>query len=98
MYIGESIKRREDIRFLSGHGRYVADVLMPDAAYLALLRSPHAHARILSVDTARAETMPGVLLVITAKKWEEAGLGRLPCLSPVHFTDGRCMNEAVRTV
>jgi carbon-monoxide dehydrogenase large subunit len=98
MYIGESVKRREDIRFLTGHGRYVADVKPWNAAYLGLARSPHAHARIVSIDVSRAEKMPGVLAVITGKQWVESGLGMLPCLSPVHFTDGRKMNEAVRTV
>ncbi len=98
MYIGESIRRREDLRFLTGRGRYVEDIVLPDTAFLALVRSPHAHARITRIDTAAAEKMPGVLAVITGKQWKDAGLGMLPCMSPVHFSDGRPMNEVVRHV
>ena len=98
MYIGEPLKRREDLKFLTGRGCYVGDVNLPDTAQLVLVRSPHAHAKILNIDTSAAEAMPGVLAVITGAQWQAAGLGSLPCLSPVHFSDGRRMNEAVRPV
>lgn len=98
MYIGEPIKRREDLRFLTGRGKYVGDLLPQNTCYVAFVRSPHAHAKICSVDVSQAERLPGVLRVITGKDWAEAGFGHLPCLSPMHFTDGRRMNEEVRPV
>ena len=59
-YIGAPIKRREDIRFITGAGTYVDDIKLPHMVHAAILRSPHAHARILNIDTKRAEALPGV--------------------------------------
>ena len=64
--IGQSVTRQEDARFLSGRGRYVGDINLPNQAYAIVLRSPHAHALIRSIDTAVASAMPGVLGVFTA--------------------------------
>jgi CO/xanthine dehydrogenase Mo-binding subunit len=58
--IGTSIKRKEDGRFLTGRGRYVDDLRVPDALHLAIVRGVHAHARIVSIDTARARDVEGV--------------------------------------
>jgi len=63
--IGAPLKRREDARFITGKGRYLDDIQMPGMAYLAILRSPYAHARIRSIDTAAAKAMPGVVAVYT---------------------------------
>src|SRR3954470_5244891 len=63
--VGAPIKRREDPRFITGEGRFLDDVKLPGMTYLAILRSPYAHANILSIDTSRAKTMPGVVAVIT---------------------------------
>src|SRR3954470_9728653 len=63
--IGAPIKRREDPKFITGEGRYLDDITLPGMTYLAILRSPYAHANIRSVDTSRAKTMPGVLAVFT---------------------------------
>ena len=52
--IGESIKRKEDARFLRGKGNYLDDFVLPNMLHMAILRSPHAHARIKSIDTAAA--------------------------------------------
>ena len=60
------------------------------------MRSPHAHARILGISTEAAAAMPGVLAVLTAADWVADGLGELPCIAPVDFSDGRPMNEALR--
>lgn len=98
MYIGQSIKRVEDKRFLTGKGHYVGDIELPRTAHVAFVRSPHAHARIAGIDLGAAAAMPGVLTVFTSAEWNAAGLGRLPCLSPVHFSDGRKMNEVHRPV
>ena len=64
--IGDAPKRREDFRFVTGRGRYLDDLTFDDLAHAAVLRSPHAHARILSIDTVRAGAAPGVLAVLTA--------------------------------
>ncbi|MFQ5851252.1 MAG: xanthine dehydrogenase family protein molybdopterin-binding subunit [Candidatus Binatia bacterium] len=64
-YIGASIRRREDIRFLTGKAAFVDDVKAPQMLHAAILRSPHAHARILSIDTSKAQAIPGVVWIFT---------------------------------
>ena len=63
--IGLSVKRREDRRLLTGRGHYVDDVRLPHLCHAAIVRSPHAHARILDVDARRATALPGVVAVLT---------------------------------
>jgi carbon-monoxide dehydrogenase large subunit len=87
-YVGQPLRRVEDKRFLTGKGRFVADVRAHDAAHAAFVRSPHAHARIDGIDTSAAAAMPGVLTIVTGRDWEDAGHGRLPMLSPVTSSDG----------
>lgn len=65
--IGAEIRRREDPALIRGAGRFVDDLVLPRMAFMALLRSPHARARVLSVDTAAAAALPGVVRVLTAK-------------------------------
>jgi aerobic carbon-monoxide dehydrogenase large subunit len=65
-----SMKRKEDQRFVRGEGNYVDDVNLPGMLHSAILRSPHAHARIVSIDTSEAEALPGVHAVITGKTLE----------------------------
>jgi aerobic carbon-monoxide dehydrogenase large subunit len=66
-YIGKPLTRREDIRLITGKGRYVDDIKAPGMLHMAVLRSPHAHADILSVDLAAAKAAPGVHLVLSGK-------------------------------
>ncbi|MEY4845657.1 MAG: hypothetical protein RL312_1938, partial [Pseudomonadota bacterium] len=66
MYSGKSIARLEDARFLTGKGRYVADLLPADALHAVVLRSPHAHADLGAINTEVARTMPGVVGIFTA--------------------------------
>ncbi len=66
-YIGQSIKRFEDPRLLLGEGRFVDDMQLPDMLYAVALRSPHAHARLVSVDAEAARRLPGVITVLTAR-------------------------------
>ncbi|GIE90212.1 aerobic carbon-monoxide dehydrogenase large subunit [Actinoplanes regularis] len=73
--------RKEDPRFLRGRGRYTDDVQLPGMLHLAILRSPFAHARIVSVDTSAAEALPGVKAVVTGAKLAELGLAWMPTLS-----------------
>jgi carbon-monoxide dehydrogenase large subunit len=63
--VGQAIKRREDPRLITGAGNYLDDVKLPGLSYAALVRSPHAHAKIKSIDTSAASEMPGVLGVFT---------------------------------
>ena len=63
-YIGRSLRRREDLKFLTGRGRYVDDIKLPDTLYLAILRSPHAHARITGIDLSAARAAAGVRLAL----------------------------------
>ncbi|MBI1894486.1 MAG: molybdopterin-dependent oxidoreductase [Candidatus Rokubacteria bacterium] len=64
--IGAEVRRREDPALIKGAGRFVDDLVLPRTAFMTVLRSPHAHARVLSVDTAAAAALPGVLHVLTA--------------------------------
>ncbi len=79
--IGESIKRKEDGRFLRGKGNYVDDVVLPGMLHMAILRSPHAHARINSIDTAAAGAKPGVIAVVTGELMAQHKLAWMPTLS-----------------
>ncbi len=76
--IGQPVRRVEDTRFLVGRGRYVDDINLPRQACAALVLSPHAHARIRSVDSSRAAAAPGVICVLTGKDFVADGLGGLP--------------------
>ncbi len=80
---GQPLRRREDARFLTGAGRFTTDIEVPGALHLHVLRSPHAHARILGVETNAARAMPGVRLVLTGADLAAAGLGPLPCPTAV---------------
>ncbi len=79
--IGESIKRKEDNRFLQGKGNYLDDIVLPGMLHMAILRSPHAHARIVSVDTIAASQMPGVVAVVTGELMAQHKLAWMPTLS-----------------
>ena len=95
-FVGQRLQRREDARFITGRGGFVDDVQFPDMAYVGFLRSPHASARIVALSTSVAEKLPGVLKIVTAWEWAQAGLGELTCVHPMNFSDGRPMNEMLR--
>jgi carbon-monoxide dehydrogenase large subunit len=78
--MGHSIKRKEDPRFIRGKGTYVDDVVLPGMLYLDIVRSPHAHARITTIDAARALATPGVLAVITGQDLAKYNLHWMPTL------------------
>ena len=69
-YTGASIKRSEDPRILTGAGRYVDDIKLPGMLHAAFVRSPLAHARVLSVDVSAARALPGVVAVLTGADLE----------------------------
>ena len=77
---GAKIRRREDGRLVTGHGRFVADVVLPGMLHVAVQRSPHAHARLLKIDAEAARRSPGVVHVL--EPFDVAQLGRLPLLVP----------------
>ena len=72
--IGDSPRRREDARFVTGHGAYLDDLRFDGVSHAVFLRSPHAHARIAAIDTADALKTPGVLSILTAKEVAQDGL------------------------
>ncbi|HLI22242.1 MAG TPA: xanthine dehydrogenase family protein molybdopterin-binding subunit [Stellaceae bacterium] len=86
--IGQAVRRKEDVRFITGIGRYVDDERAPRQVYAAFLRSPHAHARIERIDVAEAERAPGVLAVYTGADVQAAGLGTIKCVAPLKNRDG----------
>jgi carbon-monoxide dehydrogenase large subunit len=78
---GQSIARLEDQRFLTGQGRFVADMDMEGQLHAAIVRSPHAHAEILYVDLTEAMTVPGVVGIHTETDLIADGIGCLPCVA-----------------
>ncbi|MFL6630531.1 MAG: xanthine dehydrogenase family protein molybdopterin-binding subunit [Vitreoscilla sp.] len=91
--IGQPLKRREDARFLTGAGQYTDDVVLNGQSYAVFVRSPHAHARIRSIDTSAAKAAPGVLAVFTGADLADAKVGGLPCGWLIHSQDGSPMKE-----
>jgi carbon-monoxide dehydrogenase large subunit len=73
--------RKEDVRFVRGKGHYIDDVVLPGMLHAAILRSPYAHARIVSIDTSAAEAHPKVHAVITGAVLETLGLAWMPTMS-----------------
>ncbi|HLG48900.1 MAG TPA: xanthine dehydrogenase family protein molybdopterin-binding subunit [Reyranella sp.] len=87
--IGDSVRRLEDPRLLTGGGRYTDDTrLGAPAARMYVLRSPHAHADLKKVDVSAAKKAPGVLAVFTGADVEKEGFGDVPCLVPLENRDG----------
>jgi carbon-monoxide dehydrogenase large subunit len=80
-WLGRSIKRKEDDRFIQGRGRYVDDIQLPGMLHMAILRSPYAHARVNSIDASAAQELPGVVAVVTGELLEQHNLAWMPTLS-----------------
>lgn len=76
-WVGKRVKRKEDLRFVTGHGKYTDDFALPGMLHAAMLRSPHAHAKIKSIDCAQARALPGVHVVVTGRE-AKAYWGPLP--------------------
>jgi carbon-monoxide dehydrogenase large subunit len=77
-YFGQRVKRVEDPRMLTGAGRYTDDATLPGTVHAAMLRTPYAHAHIVSLDASKAKAHPGVLAVITGRDLLDAKIGPLP--------------------
>jgi aerobic carbon-monoxide dehydrogenase large subunit len=93
MAIGASVRRKEDVRFLTGRGTYTDDINRPGQLHAHVLRSPHAHADIAGIDTATAGSAPGVAAIFTGSDFQLAGL---PCGWLVTSKDGSPMVEPPR--
>jgi aerobic carbon-monoxide dehydrogenase large subunit len=91
--IGASILRKEDRRFLSGRGTYVSDIKRPNMVWAVFARSPHAHARILGIDSSSTMKVPGVLMVLTGDDLKADGIGTIPCGWGITGRDGQPMKE-----
>src|SRR4051794_8062684 len=76
--IGQPVRRREDLRLLTGQGRYSDDINVPGQAHAVMLRSPHAHALIRAIDTRAALAAPDVLAVLTGRDLVADGLRAIP--------------------
>lgn len=89
--IGKSVKRVEDKRFTTGRGNYTDDIILPHQTYASFVRSPYAHAKIISVDTSAAKDMPGVIAIFTGA--DVAEVNGVPCGWQVNFKNGDIMKE-----
>jgi carbon-monoxide dehydrogenase large subunit len=86
--VGQAVRRTEDIRFITGHGQYTDDLHFDREVFAAFLRSPHAHAKIVSIDTEAAKAAPGVVAVLTQADLEAAGAHPMVTQTPVKSRDG----------
>jgi len=94
--IGAPVRRKEDARFLTGRGRFVADLVFPGELHCAFVRSPHAHARFARIEVKAAGRAPGVIAVFTGADMEADKVGAMKSLWPLRMADGRTMNEPPR--
>jgi carbon-monoxide dehydrogenase large subunit len=86
--IGQPVRRVEDQRLLTGKGRYTDDISLAGEVFLAVVRSPHPHARIRRIDTSAAKAAPGVLAVVTGADMAAVGDNAIPCFIPIENRDG----------
>ncbi len=96
--VGQSVKRTEDVRLITGQGQYTEDFRFDGETHTAFLRSSYAHARIRSIDTAPALAMPGVLAVLTQDDVEAFGAKPMPSQTPLASRDGSPPKGAPKTL
>jgi len=94
--IGAAVRRREDPRFLTGRGRFVANLTVPGELACHIVRSPHAHARIVALDTAAAAGRSGVVAVLTGRDMAADEVGPLRCFWAIRAPNGPPMAEPPR--
>jgi aerobic carbon-monoxide dehydrogenase large subunit len=82
-YVGTSVARKEDAKLLTGQARWVDNLTLPGMLWVSIVRSPHAHARIRSVDTSKAAEAEGVVAAFSGTELAEEWAGGLPCAWPV---------------
>src|SRR5262245_8927432 len=91
--IGQPMRRHEDLRLITGRGRYTDDIILPRMTHAFVLRSPVAHGHIKRIEVAAARRVPGVLLVATGEDVRADGLGDVPCMVPLVTRDGTPRHE-----
>jgi carbon-monoxide dehydrogenase large subunit len=96
--LGASVKRKEDIRFITGKGKYVDDINRPGQTHAYFLRSPHAHATINSIDLSQASASPGVVAIYTGEDIAADKVGGLICGWMIHSKDGSPMKAGAHPV
>jgi carbon-monoxide dehydrogenase large subunit len=97
--IGQPVRRKEDRRFITGAGRYLDDIVVPGTVFAFVLRSPHGHAAIKSLDVGTARRAAGVLAVLTGADAEADGVRPVPCMAPIPIKPGTpAQNMPRRTV
>jgi len=96
--IGQPMRRHEDLRLVTGRGRYTDDITLPGMAHAFVLRAPVAHAHIKRIDATAARRMPGVLFVATGEDVRANGLGDVPCMVPLVNRDGTPRRDTPRPV
>jgi carbon-monoxide dehydrogenase large subunit len=96
--VGQPVRRFEDLRLITGQGRYTDDVTLPNMAYAFVLRSPMGHAHIKRIDAAAARKMPGVLFVGSGDDVRADGLGDVPCSTPLVGRDGKPRHDTPRPI
>ena len=87
--IGQALKRREDQRLITGTGQYIDDLTLPNEVHMALVRSPHPHARIVAIDASSAKASPGVIAVLTGAELALDGIGAFPLGPGLADADGK---------
>jgi aerobic carbon-monoxide dehydrogenase large subunit len=92
--IGAAVRRKEDFRFITGHGQYTADISRGGQTHICFVRSPHAHAKINTIDAKAAKALPGVLAVLTGAELAADKIGNLICGWMIHSKDGSPMKMA----
>jgi aerobic carbon-monoxide dehydrogenase large subunit len=96
--LGQPVRRVEDLRLITGRGRYTDDLALPNMAHAFVLRSPVGHATITRIDATAARKMPGVLFVGTGDDVRADGLGDVPCSTPLVGRDGKPRHDTPRPV
>jgi aerobic carbon-monoxide dehydrogenase large subunit len=92
--IGAAVRRKEDLRFITGKGKFTDDVIRPGETRAVFVRSPHAHAKIKRIDASAAKSMPGVIAVLTGGELANDKIGNLICGWMIHSKDGTPMKMA----
>ncbi|MEE8516795.1 MAG: xanthine dehydrogenase family protein molybdopterin-binding subunit [Alphaproteobacteria bacterium] len=96
--IGQPVRRKEDVRLITGNSHFTDDLNAEGQLHAYFLRSPHAHARIIAIDTTGAKAAPGVVDIFTSTDTEADGLGTLPCLVDLTELDGTPLFKPSRSV
>ncbi|TDB65867.1 xanthine dehydrogenase family protein molybdopterin-binding subunit [Arundinibacter roseus] len=92
-YIGQSVRRTEDKRYITGKGRYTDDIKLVGMTHASFVRSPYAHARVISIDLSAAQNMPGVVAIFTGDDIKATGIVGVPTGWQVNFKNGDTMKE-----